>query len=729
MSKDQKPGQNTAHKFIIALTPSLLLGLNLLVFGTFVAFNGNHGEFLVSYSSALHFYYLPGLVVFVVLGLLSMVLGQRARQMFNTVIILLGVLTYIHGNLLLWNTGILDGTRLDFSKTWRSLIDATLWVMLAGAAFRYRSWLAAHGWKICAVLILFQTIGVFSILYDKQGDSTPNLTAFPTELETFSTDTNIVHIVLDGFQASIFEEMLTETPPLVDTLSGFTFFRDATTSSDVTYLSVPAMLSGKAFKNQLTISEYHDQTLNGYNLYSFLASNDFDLDVATPVWWNRSNALFSSYYSIPTPYADQQETLLSTVLLLADISLFRQVPHFLKPLVYRSGTWLLSGTLVSNPEQQFQHFAHNTFLTDLQNRMSVTTTNQRYKFIHLVTPHAPFVSSSDCEFTGSTLKYSKKAFTQQSFCTLKTIIAFLNQLKVLGVYDNSMILIHGDHGGGVPFDMLLENGDKTTSTDVLYRMWGNPLPLVLIKKPGAQGSLQISNKQVQLLDIPTTVAEQFGLDNNFPGTSMFAENNNADVDRVFYSSKIKRNEAAAKDYFDEFTGYHITGSIYELASWQETESYQAPLTNDSGKYVWGTEIAFGASGNFRQFQAGGWVISAARDITWTEGTNAGLSINFPETKTSVNMRVRLKPLLAPGKLDRQRVTILVGAEKAGEWVISTNKFHDVELNIPQKLFSQSGNTDIRFELPDAQSPLSLGQGKGKRALALAFYSIQFKPAP
>ena len=92
------------------------------------------------------------------------------------------------------------------------------------------------------------------------------------------------------------------------------------------------------------------------------------------------------------------------------------------------------------------------------------------------------------------------------------------------------------------------------------------------------------------------------------------------------------------------------------------------------------------------------------------------------------MRARVKPLLAPGKLERQRVIIFIGDEKVGEWLISINKFHDVELDIPQSLFNESGNTEIGFELPDARSPESLGAGRDKRELAIAFNSIQFEHA-
>lgn len=726
MPSKRESSSGSLQKILCFGMPSLLLGLNLLIFGTFTVYNNNPGEFLVAYTDSLQLYYLPALLIFLALALVGMLLGSRAGRIFNAVIILFASLSYVHGNLLLWDTGVLDGSALDLSKNWRSMIDAVLWIAFGWIAFRFRHWLVDHGWKICVTLILFQAIGVVVSLGNEQSASKSNTFVLPAELTRFSEQKNLIHIVLDGFQASIFEQIISEHPEMVDDFSGFTFFRDATTSSAVTYLSIPATLTGKAFINQQNISEYLEQTLGGKNLYSFLADNGFQVDVATPLWWNQPSAIFSSYYRIPTPYTDEHATLLSTTLLLADISLYRQVPHFVKSLVYDSGTWLMSGTLVDQPEQQFSHFAHSAFFVDLQNKMTVVPSVPKYKFIHLVTPHAPLVSTSECGFTGKQMDYGTGASKNQSFCILKQLVGFLQKLKAMGIYDNSMLIIHGDHGGGVAFSMYRDDGSETNSAEALHRMWGNPLPLVLVKPLGKKGALQTSNELVQLLDIPATVTEQLGLASVFPGRSMFVTARGAEPVRFYYRSTMHRNDAAAKDHFDNFSTFKVTGSIYAVDSWHEVGTYVAPVTDDEDKYVWGTSLSFGNRGTFQPFQAGGWVVTRSKDVTWTEGHVAGLSISFSEINGPVRMLAKVKPLLVAGKLNQQQVGIIIGGRRAGEWMLNDDRFQDVELIIPPELFSATGNTDIQFELPDAHSPASLDSGKDQRVLALAFMSIKFE---
>src|SRR3990172_5828074 len=95
-------------------------------------------------------------------------------------------------------------------------------------------------------------------------------------------------------------------------------------------------------------------------------------------------------------------------------------------------------------------------------------------------------------------------------------------------------------------------------TKALSHMWGNPLPLVLIKPRFTSGKLEISNQPVQLLDLPATVSDQLGLDGHFPGHSMFEKNGQDTIPRYYYQSNMRRNEAAAKDYFEDFSAYLIS---------------------------------------------------------------------------------------------------------------------------------------------------------------------------
>lgn len=708
------------------LSPIVLLVLNLFVFGTMSVYLGNQGEFLVEDEDVLLALLAPMLAVTLILCVLSLPPSRRTIPTTAAVLFFLAFVTYLHGNVLRWNTGILDGAALDTGRIGPLLADVLLWFALGWVLWRWRRWFALHGWKICILLIVFQLVGAVDLKHNAQS-SNRVLDDVPTELFSFSPEKNVIHLVLDGFQASIFEDLVESDPNLHEQLEGFVFFRDTLAQSDVTYLSLPSSLSGLVYDNQQTIAEYHDASLGGENLYTALDDAGYELDVVAPIWWNQEQDYFASYYRISAPYADHSETLRNTAWYLLDISLFRQAPYFLKSAVYRDGNWLFSSKLSEQPEERFQHFAHSKFLSELTTLAATDRQRPVYKMLHLITPHAPLVSRPDCSYAGRELEIAAQPFLDQSRCIMVTVSRFLDRLRELGIYDDALILVHGDHGGGVAFEMRAADGGITTSGDALHRLWGNPLPLLLIKPPQASEPFRISERPVSLSDIPATVSDILSLSRDFPGQSVFSREPPA-AERRYHTSIMHRNDAAAKGRFDDFTTYRVTGSIYDVESWVAAEHFEAAATDLAGEYVLGTPLSFGRSGSFMPFGDGGWTVTAGKDVNWTQGRDAGLLMRFPEDPGDLVMRMKVKPLLAEGQLDRQRVSITVNGELVSELVLSENRFTTVTVQIPEELLESAGPTSIRLQLPDAASPASLGIGKDERELALAFASVQFDPA-
>lgn len=724
MENKPSTGKDILKSVKHSIVPSLLLVLNIFFFGTFSIYIANSGEFQISYLQITYLLLLPSLATLIFLQVLYIILRTPVRGYYLTLILILGILTYIHSNILLWDYGILDGTDLDFTNDWRAWSDGAIWMLLLITGIIYHQKIIEYALPISGLLILIQFAGA-SVSYFQSSDDPliiKQVQEFPDSLGQFSKNGNVIHIILDAFQADIFEELLSENPTYSGLLSGFTFFRDATTPSAVTYLSVSASLSGKVFLNDQLISEYLEDTLRGENLYSFFDRHGYEIDVATSLWWNKSNELFSSYFRIPAPYLTENQNL-STTLMVFDLSIFRQVPHFLKPLVYNSQTWLFSNNFTQNPALRFEHYAHNAFLEDLSFRMSATNRPPVYKFIHLVTPHAPMVSDKTCSFPGQVLAYNRVNFTQQSLCTMRTVGNFLQNLKKNGIYDSSLILIHGDHGGGVPFTMRAHNGQITSSKDTKYKLWGAPLPLILVKPPNETGPLRISNSQVQLNDIPATVSSLLGLENNFQGRPMYDLQEENIVDRQYYWSDIHRNDAGAKDFYDYLYTYEIRGSVYDEKSWSTGEVLSSNVLDERGPYKWDSRITFGKKGTSKLVQVKGWSISSSDYITWSNDGISILSLDIPKPTTDIELIINIKPFIAPGKLDRQRVEVYIGRRKVGEWFVTKPEFHDETMSIPKEYFGNGGLTEVRFVFPDAKSPSDLGVNKDLRKLGLAFRSI------
>ncbi len=68
----------------------------------------------------------------------------------------------------------------------------------------------------------------------------------------------------------------------------------------------------------------------------------------------------------------------------------------------------------------------------------------RYTLVHVIIPHYPLKLRSDCTYSVGS---STTEAIEQAQCALKLILEYVDLLKELGRFDDSLILIHGDHGG------------------------------------------------------------------------------------------------------------------------------------------------------------------------------------------------------------------------------------------------------------------------------------------
>lgn len=713
------------NRSLSLLAVGFLLVTNLFVFGPAVLYNSNPGEFRASLVEVMPTLLLAAAALLLMLLAAGFFLPEKLFPIYVSVLLALGVLSYLHGNIFVWDYGVLDGTDLSLASSWKGWVDGGLWLLALWGAVRFRNSIARQAWMIASTLVVLQLIG--TTIAASQATSVPGGPedeSFepPSGLSSFSAHSNIVHLILDAFQSDIFEELLDEEPSLSEAFDGFTFFRNATTPSAVTYLSVPSALSGRVFRNDKPISEFMAEALNGKNLFSAAKERGWDVDLAVGTWWNKRSPAFSNYYRIPSPYTSGQEYRRSSALLLADLSLFRQSPHFLKAWIYNGQSWLFSSLASDDEALRFEHFAHLAFLDDLTGDLSTGRPRPVYKLMHLITPHAPQVVGDSCGFAGEVLPYTRENFKRQSKCTLESILRLFEEMRNKGVYDSSVIVVHGDHGGGVSFTMSTREGGSINSKESRHRLWGAPLPMVLVKPRATHGPLHVSRAPVELPDIPATLASLLGWEETFPGRSMFDIREDERRVRSYYWSSLHRTDAFAKDYFDSLLEYRIEGSVFQEASWSRGAAVRSRTLNDLSAYVWNSRIEFGLDGNSKPYQLAGWVTAGTNFFTWTQGDLATLRIPVDRIDGSVTLEVEVKPLLKEGVLDSQRVDVLIDQRKVGEWRVTHEGFHKETMAIPADWLVE-GELELGFKFQDARAPVDLGINNDERKLALAFHSV------
>lgn len=138
----------------------------------------------------------------------------------------------------------------------------------------------------------------------------------------------------------------------------------------------------------------------------------------------------------------------------------------------------------------------------------------RYTFIHVMLPHAPYIFSADCSYCIGKKGLQKTSSHEQARCAMKLVGEFLGTLKALNRFDDSMIVIHADHG-------RRENLKDIESME-LARNASSALLLVKPAGRGAEAPFETSLAETMLLDVPATILRSAGapLPPSFEGLSL-----------------------------------------------------------------------------------------------------------------------------------------------------------------------------------------------------------------
>ena len=202
-----------------------------------------------------------------------------------------------------------------------------------------------------------------------------------------------------------------------------------------------------------------------------------------------------------------------------------------------------------------------------------------YKYLHIMNTHNPMVVDERCQYSGKPSSMTRNSLTIQSFCTLDTLSRLLDRMKEMGVYDNTLIIIHGDHGGWVP--NYRQGPPATLVSGETAPVWMTSLasPLLAIKKPNDKAPFRSSEIYASLLDIPATIADIMDWDADFKYQSLEElKNNGAGTRERFFRFYFWQRDAWEADYTNPIQEFRIGGSHYE-AEWKLTRVFYPPQHN------------------------------------------------------------------------------------------------------------------------------------------------------
>ena len=550
--------------------PALLGPLQVFLFGAHMIYLGNVREFSVPFwRLAVHWWPVVALAVAIAAPGLA---GDR--RWFHRYVVALfgfGLLLWLQGGLLLASYGPLDGQALDWNlHAWRAPYEIGLWVVIPIAMIAASRTVFRVAPFASQLLIALQIVVLLGSAARVRPESTSTPVHRPEFLFELSRTQNVIHLVLDGFQSDVFHEIIENVrPELASSLSGFVFFADHAGAFRTTIASMPAMLTGEPYRNQEPIESFIRHRSAERSLFTVLREHGFESDAVSIIGAGLDSA--TNAYVIPQPYVDVEEDYNRfAAWQLADLSFFRHAPHFLKRWVYNDQRWRLQvrfGKRGDDATAQRRYHAANghAFLADWIQRARVTRDQPVYKLLHVGIPHQPVVLDADCEFIGVN-PLRRDLYLEQATCTVDLVIRFLDRLRTLGVYDNSVIVVSSDHGTHlVPRDFV-DDHSLPFSWD-LEAIAGIAHALLAVKPAEAADSLRISYAPTAITDIPATVMDMLGIDESyFPGRSALGLETDEPRERIF--AWYPWDSAAwQRDYIQRLDLFSIKGSISNRGSW------------------------------------------------------------------------------------------------------------------------------------------------------------------
>jgi hypothetical protein len=195
-----------------------------------------------------------------------------------------------------------------------------------------------------------------------------------------------------------------------------------------------------------------------------------------------------------------------------------------------------------------------------------------YKFIHVGIPHLPVAVNANCEFTG-VQRYTRQTYRAQARCGVARVVALLNRLRQLGLYDTSAIVVSSDHGTGLPPREFQHN--RPMPDGDLSVIAGKAMALLLVKPPNAHGPLRESSAPTAITDIPATIADMLGIAHSLPGVPALKLSEAAPRLRRFAMYDWEHENWAAT-YFEHLDLMEINGPLRSGNSWSLRGSLYAP---------------------------------------------------------------------------------------------------------------------------------------------------------
>ncbi|MBU1694135.1 MAG: sulfatase-like hydrolase/transferase, partial [Verrucomicrobia bacterium] len=696
--------------------------------------------FTISFTQLAAYLLILSFAATALLALLVCVSPRRIRTGLLLAVLALGCLAWLQSVLNTGNHGVLDGSTIEWDSPENRrafYFDTSLWLVGLGLVLGLGGRVLKHAGKISAALLVAQAIGLAHLAAARlSAPGRPWWSQYsldPANKFTFSDRRNVILLVADGFQSDVFQQLREERPGLFTGLDGFTYYPDTVGAFPFTQLSVPVMLTGTYYDNSVPFVDFIKTQFDGHAIPTILKREGFHAEVypLVPItaYLTPDSADNLKKATFRIDWREDGENLNQ----LLDIAWFLAAPQPIKKRLYNNDRWFLQ-SLFARDKHGGDASRWNkdvAFVEQMENTASVRPGPPVFKFYHLVGVHYPWQLDENLEV--QPLPKNRGGYKRQAIATMKIVNRFLEKLKALGVYDQSLIIVSADHGWG-EIGVHDPAGGRPVSDEFFYSdlfIPGRALPLLLIKPLGGHGPLRTSEVQATLADIPKTICSELKLESPFEGISI-TDDPVPDAPRPRRWHNYMESWISGNEFVPPLQEYIITGRGWREESWKLSRRILNPgevVVTRLDPLPFGLRITPEDKDAWK-YLAWGWGKERHGLVPCTR-PYARLGFPIPPTRHDVALILRWKPYFAPAAGDGQKVEIQVNDRHLRTVFLTNAALEECRLDIPNELL-RNHHLEIAFRMPGAIDLAPGGTGPGHRTLGIALQSLvllENKPKP
>lgn len=396
----------------------------------------------------------------IVLSVLMLVRG-RAFKFACSVVLAFGICCYLQALFMNFALPSANGDPIKWEEYAVITIEsALLWAAVFAITIVFS---VKSSWKmqrvvplIAAAMIFIQGVGVASLFLDQRASPEPmrgaeehgTMSITMDRLFDLAPSNNVVVFLLDATDLHDMNRLLDEQPEKFADFEDFTHFNDVSGSMIPTRYGVPFLLTGETARKDEPFQAFVDERFDRSAFIGDIDRQNYSVGIYTDTLFNGLDSI-SKYADNVHPLRDAYtlEAPENTIQVLWKYAFYRDMPWLLKPYFWYyteeindSAAPQGNGSDGSLPYRVNDASLHK----GLQSRgLRIVDDGSKgaFRLIHMMGSHHPFTLDENGEVTDG-----QSTLDEQTIGAFYIVGKYLQEMKDLGIYNGSTIIITSDHG-------------------------------------------------------------------------------------------------------------------------------------------------------------------------------------------------------------------------------------------------------------------------------------------